>query len=95
MIRSILLVGALLPGAALMAEERLEMQGTEIRGNNELPQVLYIVPWQSPQLPDLRQPPLTNMINEALAPVERGEFQRRIRYHQALSAAREGQSENQ
>lgn len=90
----LLLVG-LWCSVAVADEDRLDMQGTEIRGNNELPQVLYIVPWQSPQLPDLRQPPLSSMIDEALQPVEREEFQRRIRYHRALTSQAAGNNENQ
>jgi hypothetical protein len=89
-----LLTLALVAGTA-MAEDRLDMQGTEIRGNNELPQVLYIVPWQSPEIPDLSQPPLQSMIDEALMPVDREVFQREIRYHQALSSQAVGDNENQ
>lgn len=30
----------------LHAEDRLELQTTIIKGNKELPQILYVVPWQ-------------------------------------------------
>ena len=34
-----------------LAEESLEMEGTRIRGNQELPKVLYIVPWKQGEIP--------------------------------------------
>lgn len=68
------------------AAERLNMEGTKIRGNQELPKVLYIVPWQEAEVPNLSQPPLQSLIDEALTPVDREVFQRKIRYYDALSA---------
>lgn len=76
------------------AEESLEMEGTRIRGNQELPKVLYIVPWKVADIPDLSQPPLESLIDEALAPVERDVFQRKVRYYDALTAQESGDSEN-
>ena len=70
----------------LQAAERLNMEGTKIRGNQELPKVLYIVPWQEAEVPDLSQPPLQSLIDEALTPVDREVFQRKVRYYDALSA---------
>lgn len=70
---------------ALAAEERLEMEGTRIRGNQELPSVLYIVPWQQAEVPDLSQPPLQSLIDEALLPVDREVFQRQVHYYDTLS----------
>lgn len=78
----------------LMAEERLDMEGTRIRGNQELPKVLYIVPWKQSEIPDLSQPPLASLIDEALAPVERDVFQRKIRYYDSLNALESTNNEN-
>ena len=72
--------------SALYAAERLDMEGTKIRGNQELPKVLYIVPWHDAEIPDLSQPPLQSLIDESLLPVDREVFQRNIRYYDALSA---------
>ncbi len=69
-----------------LAEERLDMEGTKVHGNAELPKVLYIVPWQQSELPDIGQPPLESLIDEALSPVDREVFQRQIRYYDALTA---------
>ena len=72
--------------SSLHAAERLDMEGTKIRGNQELPKVLYIVPWHEAEIPDLSQPPLQSLIDESLTPVDREVFQRKIRYYDALSA---------
>ena len=80
---AILLSAGILPG--VQAEERLEMEGTAIIGNQELPKVLYIVPWKSSELPDLSEPPLQSLIDDALAPVDREEFRREVLYHDALA----------
>jgi len=71
--------------SSLHAAETLNMEGTKIRGNQELPQVLYIVPWQEAEVPNLNQPPLQSLIDEALTPVDREVFQRKVRYYDALS----------
>lgn len=78
----------------ILAEESLEMEGTRIRGNQELPKVLYIVPWKRSEIPDLSQPPLESLIDEALAPVDREVFQRKVRYYDSLSTQEAGDNEN-
>lgn len=78
-----LFAAGILPGA--LAEERLEMEGTAIIGNQELPKVLYIVPWKPSELPDLSEPPLQSLIDDALTPVDREEFRREVIYHDALA----------
>lgn len=80
---AILLGASILPG--VQAEERLEMEGTAIIGNQELPKVLYIVPWKQSELPDLSEPPLQSLIDDALAPIDREEFRREVLYHDALA----------
>ena len=77
-----------------LAEESLEMEGTRIRGNQELPKVLYIVPWKQSDIPDLSQPPLESLIDEALAPVDRDVFQRKVRYYDSLTTEEVGNNEN-
>jgi hypothetical protein len=79
------LISFVLLSGPVYAAERLNMEGTKIRGNQELPKVLYIVPWHEAEVPDLSQPPLQSLIDEALAPVDREVFQRKIRYYDALS----------
>lgn len=80
---AMLLCVGILPG--VQAEERLEMEGTAIIGNQELPKVLYIVPWKQSELPDLSEPPLQSLIDDALMPIDREEFRREVLYHDALA----------
>ena len=47
--------------------------------------MLYIVPWKESELPQLSQPPLESLIDEALAPLDREEFRRQVHYFNALS----------
>ncbi len=82
-IMAMLLCSSILPG--IQAEERLEMEGTAIIGNQELPKVLYIVPWKQSELPDLSEPPLQSLIDDALMPIDREEFRREVVYHDALA----------
>lgn len=94
--RIVLLVVLLLLGTQLhAAEDRLDMQGTEIIGNQELPKVLYIVPWKKSALPDLEAPPLQSLVSDALSPLERDEFRRQVRYYYQLSKPANRDSENQ
>ena len=67
-----------------IAQERLEMQGTSIIGNKELPKVLYIVPWKSAPDIDLETPAYRSVLDEAMQPVERTSFQRQVNYYHRL-----------
>ncbi len=72
------------PAAARRAEDRLELDATQITGNRELPKVLYVVPWKRPDLGDLGGRPANSLLDEVLAPVDRDVFRRQNRYYQAL-----------
>lgn len=64
--------------------DRLQLDATSIRGNQELPKVLYIVPWKDPELGDLVGKPVNSLVDEVLAPVDREVFRRQIRYFDQL-----------
>ena len=81
----IILVSLIAPGTYLHAEERIELQGTSIIGNRELPKVLYIVPWKDSELPQLSDPPMQSLFDDALSPLDRDEFRRQIRFFKLLS----------
>jgi hypothetical protein len=79
-------------GAALAADvtrdesgsqvmDRLELGRTEITGNQELPKVMYIVPWQKSDPGDLMGKPVNTLLDEVLAPVDREEFIRQVEYY--------------
>lgn len=78
-------------GAKSTAHDQIELDRTQITGNSELPNVMYVVPWKRPELGDLGGRPAKSLVDEALAPVDRDVFRRQNRYFTALqsdSAAR-------
>ena len=76
------LTASLLASAAApaFAQDRADIDRTQIIGNRELPKVLYIVPWKKPLPGDLSGRPLVSVLDEALAPVDRDVFRRQIQY---------------
>jgi len=77
------------PPRAVRKAEKLELGTTTITGNQELPKVMYIVPWKHPEAGDLRGKPMQSLVDEALAPVDREVFNREINYFRALEATRD------
>jgi hypothetical protein len=66
------------------AEDHLQLDTTQITGNQELPKVLYIVPWKRSDLGDLLGKPANSLIDEVLQPVDRDVFRRENRYYDAV-----------
>ena len=62
------------------AQDRADIDRTQIIGNRELPKVLYIVPWKKPLPGDLSGRPLVSVLDEALSPVDRDVFRRQVQY---------------
>ncbi len=61
--------------------DRMELGRTEITGNQELPKVLYIVPWKKADPGDLMGRPVNTLLDEILAPLDREEFVRQVGYY--------------
>lgn len=57
---------------------------TEITGNQELPTVMYIVPWKKADPGDLMGKPVNTLLDEVLAPIDREEFLRQVKYYDDL-----------
>lgn len=64
--------------------DEMELGRTEITGNQELPKVLYIVPWQKSDPGDLMGKPVNTLLDEVLAPLNRDEFIRQVDYYDDL-----------
>ena len=73
--------------ASAVAQDRADIDRTQIIGNRELPKVLYIVPWKKPVPGDLAARPLASVLDEALAPVDRDVFRRQVKYEVQTRAA--------
>ena len=64
--------------------DELDLDATSITGNQELPKVLYIVPWKQADLGDLVGRPVNSLLDEVLAPIDRDVFQRQMTYYDSL-----------
>lgn len=74
----------LLVSMSLKAEDAIKMEGMSVIGNKESPNLLYIVPWKSPKMPDMEEPLISSRIfGEALEPVERDVLIRKELYRDA------------
>ena len=69
-------------GGAVMDE--MDLGRTQITGNQELPTVMYIVPWKKSDPGDLMGRPVNTLLDEVLAPLDREEFIRRVDYYDDL-----------
>ena len=66
------------------ASRHVDLDASAIRGNQELPKVLYIVPWKDPAAVELAGRPVNSLVEEVLAPVDREVFRRQGRYFEQL-----------
>jgi hypothetical protein len=64
--------------------DSIELGRTEITGNQELPKVMYIVPWRKADPGDLMGKPINTLLDEVLAPIDREEFIRQVDYYDDL-----------
>ena len=71
-------------GTARKGADRLNLDTTDVRGNHELPKVMYIVPWKRSDLGDLVGRPPNSLLDEVLQPLDRDVFKRETRYYDAL-----------
>jgi hypothetical protein len=87
-IRPIVLALVLVATATAHAQDRADIDRTQIIGNRELPKVLYIVPWKKPLPGDLAGRPPASVVDEALAPLDRDVFRRQVQYDAQVAASR-------
>jgi len=66
------------------AMDTLDLGTTSITGNQELPKVLYIVPWKKSDLGDLVGRPVNTLLDEVLTPVDPEVFERHLQYYETL-----------
>jgi hypothetical protein len=67
--------------------DTLDLGTTSITGNQELPKVLYIVPWKRSDLGDLVGRPVNTLLDEVLAPIDPEVFERHLDYYETLYGA--------
>ena len=64
--------------------DSIVLSRAEITGNQELPKVMYIVPWRRADPGDLMGRPVNTLLDEVLAPIDREEFLRQVDYYDDL-----------
>ena len=68
-------------------EDPVRLEGSTIRGDQELPIGLYITPWRD-SAPEQGIDKPARLLDEALVPIDPDAFRRQMLYWQALEAAR-------
>ena len=75
-----------LSAATAFAQDRADIDRTQVIGNRELPKVLYIVPWKKPPPGELSGKPLASVLDDLVKPIDRDVFRRHVNYDQQLAA---------
>ena len=72
------------------AAGRIELEVSIVRGNKELPKVLYIVPWKRMQSGNVQQKLLLHsLFDDAFQPIDPQGFQQHVEDYRYFSAAKE------
>ena len=79
-VRICMVLSALLAPQFCMAEDRIDMEGTSVIGNSEMPNVLYVVPWKKTPEPNLNPELHESLIEDQLQPIDRNVFRKRIKH---------------
>lgn len=72
------------------AADDLELEGTTITGNRELPKALHIVPWKAAVPGELAARPMQSLVDEVMAPVDRDVLRRELEYHESVHVFQQG-----
>ena len=73
----------------LQVMDRIELERTEITGDQALPRILYIVPWQQTDPDELPGPSVSTLLEAAPMPVDHEEFARQVEYYDGLYGKKE------
>ena len=73
-------------------DNTLELEST-IKGNQEQPKVLYIVPWRKIEGPDSVYQPLESLIAENFSLIDREEFRRQVKYRREAAQSLEAEAD--
>ena len=82
------LLGVFWLATCAQAADRVDLEGTTITGNQELPKALHIVPWKSAEAGDLAARPMNSLVDEILAPIDRDVFLRELEYYEAVHSSK-------
>lgn len=89
---SLLVLACVLGQGLAQAQERSNVDGPAILGNQELPKVLYIVPWKKPVQTEVAGKGFVSVVNEDLVPIDREVFLRQVQFQSQLQARQQPKS---
>lgn len=69
------------------ADDQLDLESSTVTGNRELPKVMVIVPWKKAYPGEVPGRPLHSLLDEAVAPVDRQVFRKRLEFYRTVSVA--------
>ena len=81
-----MVLALVLAAAPAIAQDEMDLETSTVTGNRELPRVMVIVPWKKSEPGELRGKPLGSLLDEALSPVNREVFRRRLDLYEDLHA---------
>tara|TARA_R110002072_G_scaffold121890_5_gene256178 strand:+ start:2731 stop:3036 length:306 start_codon:yes stop_codon:yes gene_type:complete len=64
----------------------ITIETATIRGNQELPTVLYLVPWQAPEINSLNATQTADLTKNTIELIDRNSFKRLIEYHEGFES---------
>ncbi|EAT11784.1 hypothetical protein HF888_06095 [Bermanella marisrubri] len=64
-----------------LAKDVVKLEGIKIKGDNEAPQVMYVIPWQNPKGAERLYTPVTGSRMERLKPLDPYQFEREYQLH--------------
>ncbi len=67
---------------AVQAQKMVKLEGIKIQGDNEAPQVMYIIPWQNSKGAERLYSPIRGAQIERLKPLDPYSFEREQSLHQ-------------
>ena len=89
---NLLVLACVLSQGLAQAQERSNVDGPAILGNQELPKVLYIVPWKKPVQTEVAGKGFVSVVNEDLVPIDREVFLRQVQFQSQLQARQQPKS---
>ena len=87
LIRLSFVLSMLVSSLAVQGQEATVVLRSTVTGNQQLPKVLYLLPWQQMQPPELIYQPLQSLVADVFEEVGREEFLRQQRYREKINAA--------
>jgi hypothetical protein len=75
---------AIMASGAVLAEDRLDLEGNTIFGSRESPKALYVVPWRPLASGDIVGLQVETLLDEELEPIDPEAFRRQVEFFGVL-----------